>query len=203
MTNYFLSRESTGLLVIDVQEKLFPLVERSCEVMQAMRMLIQGFQILKLPIVATMQYPKGLGDAVKSLKDCLGSGQKFLEKTAFSCLGDPILKKDLLNMPVKQWVLVGIEAHVCVLQTAKDLLAANKQVVVLNDAISSRSIYDYSTAIAELRDCGARISSTETVLFELLRDSKAAEFKAISELIKSQGCCQGSSKEDCQKSCSP
>ena len=99
-------------------------------------------------------------------------------------MDDDLVKAELLLAPVSQWVLAGIEAHVCVLQTAKDLLEQGKQVVVLNDAISSRSIYDFSTAIAEMRDCGARISSTETVLFELLRDSKAAEFKEISQLIK-------------------
>lgn len=89
-----------------------------------------------------------------------------------------------MHAPTDQWVLIGIEAHVCVLQTAKDLIAEGKQVVVLNDAIGSRSIYDFSTAIAEMRDCGVRITSTETILFELLRNSQAAEFKAMSQLIK-------------------
>jgi nicotinamidase-related amidase len=101
-------------------------------------------------------------------------------------LNDPELNKYLLALPVQQWVLIGIEAHVCVLQTAKDLLRENKQVVVLNDAISSRSIYDFATAIAEMRDCGVRISSAETILFELLKDSKAEEFKQISHLVKEE-----------------
>lgn len=182
--NYKLDRSTTGLLVIDVQEKLFPLVENTCHVMQAMQKAVQGFQILQLPIYVTEQYPKGLGNTVATLKGMLGDRQTIMTKTAFSCLDDDAVKKSLLSLPIKQWVLVGIEAHVCVLQTAKDLLEAGKQVVVLNDAISSRSIYDYSTAIAEMRDCGARISSTEIVLFELLRNSKAAEFKEISQLIK-------------------
>lgn len=182
--NFKLNRERTGLLLIDVQEKLFPYVENSCIVMHAMQKVIRGFQILGVPIYATEQYPKGLGGTVAVLKGLLGPSQQYLTKTAFSCLDDEAIKKAFLELPIDQWVVIGIEAHVCVLQTVKDLLLCDKQVVVLNDAISSRSIYDFSTAIAELRDCGARISSTETVLFELLRTSKASEFKEVSQLIK-------------------
>lgn len=182
--NQKLSRQHVGLLVIDVQEKLFPLVENSCHVMQAIQKAVQGFQILGLPIFVTEQYPRGLGPTVAPLKGMLGEHQQYYVKTTFSCLDDDATRQALLALPISQWILIGIEAHVCVLQTAKDLLGSHKQVTVLNDAISSRSIYDYSTAIAELRDCGARISSAETVLFELLRDAKAAEFKEISQLIK-------------------
>ncbi|MEI8366440.1 MAG: isochorismatase family protein [Parachlamydiaceae bacterium] len=182
--NYRVDRANVGLLVIDVQEKLFPYVENSCVVMQTMQKAIRGFQILHLPIYVTEQYPRGLGGTVPTLKGILGEGQRYLTKTAFSCLADDAIRQELVHSSITQWVIVGIEAHVCVLQTAKDLLEQGKQVIILNDAISSRSIYDFSTAIAELRDCGARISSTETVLFELLRDSKATEFKEISQLIK-------------------
>lgn len=182
--NYKLNRKNTGLLVIDVQEKLFPYVENSCIVMQTLQKAIRGFQILKLPIYVTEQYPKGLGGTMATLKGVFGEKQHYLEKTTFSCMDNEEVKKSLLGAPISQWVVSGIEAHVCVLQTVKDLLESGKQVTVLNDAISSRSIYDFSTAIAEMRDYGARISSTETVLFELLRDSKAAEFKEISQLIK-------------------
>jgi nicotinamidase-related amidase len=182
--NRKLNRATTGLLVVDVQEKLFPYVENSCLVMQTLQKVVQGFQILSLPIYVSEQYPKGLGETVATLKGMLGNIPTFLSKTSFSCLDDDLIKKTLLDASVEQWVVIGIEAHVCVLQTVKDLLEQGKQVVVLNDAISSRSIYDFSTAIAEMRDCGARISSSETILFELLRDSKAAEFKEISQLIK-------------------
>lgn len=182
--NFKLMRDQTALLLIDVQEKLFPYVENSCHVVQSIQKAIRGFQILGLPIYVTEQYPKGLGSTIAVLKGILGDSQSYLTKTTFSCLDDELIKKELLNLPIDQWVVIGIEAHVCVLQTAKDLLLSHKQVVVLNDAISSRSIYDFSTAIAEMRDCGARISSTETVLFELLRNSKASEFKEISQLIK-------------------
>lgn len=182
--NFRLARETTGLLVIDVQSKLFPLEDRCQEVLLALQKAIKGFQIMGLPIVATEQYPQGLGSTLPGLKALLGEQQLYLTKRSFSCLAESTMKEALLQLPITQWVLVGIEAHVCVLQTAKDLIEANKEVVVLNDAITSRSVYDFSTAIAEMRDIGVRISSTETVLFELLHTSSAAEFKKISLLLK-------------------
>lgn len=182
--NYTLSRKQTGLLIVDVQDKLVPHVDRACEVVGAMQRMIKAFRLLNLPIFVTEQYPKGLGPTISALKHYLGDQQKIFTKTTFSCLGDPSVREKLLQSSVHQWVLMGLEAHVCVLQSAKDLLTAGQQVVVLNDCITSRSIYHYSTAIAEMRDCGARISCTETVLFELLRDSTDPAFKEISLLIK-------------------
>ena len=152
--------------------------------MQGIQKIIKGFQFLEIPIFVTEQYPKGLGSTYPTLKGLLGSHQHFFSKTTFSCLSDPSIKKEILESALSQWVVIGIEAHVCVLQTVRDLLLEGMQVVVPNDAMSSRSIYDFSTAIAEMRDMGARISSTETLLFELLKDSKAKEFKEISQLIK-------------------
>lgn len=182
--NYTLSRNKVGLILVDVQERLFGYVERPCEVLDTLQKLIQGFQIMHLPIVVTEQYPQGLGSTILALKNCLGEQQKYLTKTTFSCMGDPEIHDYIIGLPIDQWVVVGIEAHVCVLQTVKDLLAIGKQVAVLNDAITSRSIYDFSTAIAEMQQLGVRVTSTETVLFELIRDSKAPEFKAISQLVK-------------------
>lgn len=184
MKSFVLDRSKTGLLIVDVQEKLFNLVDRQCQVMTMLTKLIKGFKILDLPIVISEQYPKGLGPTVAGLKGLVGDKGTYIEKTSFSCLGASPHREKIMSMPVEQWVVAGIEAHVCILQTVRDLIATGKQVVVINDAITSRSVYDFSTAIAELRDCGARISSTETILFELLRDSKVPEFKAMSELIK-------------------
>lgn len=182
--NFSLQKSQSALLVVDLQEKLVPLVERSAEMLSAVQKAIKGIQILGVPIVATEQYPQGLGGTVAGIKSLLGDQQIYYPKTTFSCLADESIRDHLLAMPVQQWILVGIEAHVCVLQTAKNLIAADKQVVVLNDAISSRSIYDYATAIAEMRDIGVRVTSVETVLFELLHGSQAPEFKKISQLLK-------------------
>ncbi len=175
----------TALLIIDVQEKLFPRVENNEEVLNTMIKVIKGFQILGIPIYATEQYPQGLGETIPEIKHLLGPGQIYFSKTSFSCLGNEHIQEILLSHGANQWVLVGLEAHVCVLQSARSLLQADQEVVVLNDAISSRSVYDFSTAIAEMRDMGVRISSSETILFDLLRDAKAPQFKSISQLIKS------------------
>lgn len=192
MKNFFLDRKHTGLIVVDVQEKLFSKVERGAEVLEVMLQLIKSFQILQLPIVVTEQYPQGLGPTLPILKQSFCKEQKYLAKTSFSCVADPKIKDHLFSLPIQTWVVIGIEAHVCILQTVKDLLADGKDVVVINDAITSRSIFDFSTAIGEMRDMGVRVSSAETVLFELLRDSKVPEFKAVSQLIKegfNGGCC--------------
>lgn len=173
------------LLVVDIQEKLFPLVEHPCEMLAKAILLLKGCQLLNLPILLSEQYPKGLGSTIEAIRSLMGPEGRYFSKTTFSCLKDPILEQEVAQVGRSQWILMGIEAHVCILQTARSLIEAGHEVIVANDAISSRSIYDFSTAIAELRDLGARITSTETILFELLGDAKNPEFKAISQLIKS------------------
>ena len=185
MASFKLKRNDTALMVIDVQDKLFNKVEHSCEVLQSIQKVIKGFQILQRPILVTEQYPEALGPTIATIKACLEDDQVYFSKTCFSGLKNSAIREHVQEQSsLQQWILCGIEAHVCVLQTARDLIAKGKEVVVLNDAISSRSIFDYSTAIAELRDMGARVSSVEIVLFELMEDSKIPEFKAISQLIK-------------------
>lgn len=181
--NRFIEKGKTGFLVVDVQDKLFPLVENPVEATEAMIKAIKGFKLLGLPYIVSEQYPEKLGSTIVELKGLI-ERDKVYTKTAFSCLKDDKLKEAILKEPVDTWIVLGIEAHVCILQTAKDLILNGKQCVVLNDAISSRSVYDYSSAIAELRDIGARVSSLETILFELMQNSKAPEFKSISQLIK-------------------
>lgn len=189
MSKENLTRKNCALLVIDVQDKVFAHVDRGMDVFKNIQKAVQGFQTLHMPIVVTEQYPEGLGSTIMPLQMALGKEYQPKMKSTFSCMDDPALNKYLMSLPIQQWVLAGIEAHICILQTAKALIRAGKQVTVLNDAISSRSIFDFSTSIAEMRDEGVRISSVETVLFELLRDSHAPEFKAISDLVKTRCCC--------------
>lgn len=188
MLNQSLSKEQAGLLIVDVQEKLFPHIDHPCDILDKMLLAIEGCKILGLPIVVSEQNPKGLGYTIAPIRNLLPEDQKYYDKTSFSCLKNEELLHTLERMPVKQWILVGIEAHVCILQTAKDLIRKGYEVTILNDATSSRSIYDFSTAIAEFRDIGARVTSTETVLFELTEDAKNQKFKEISHLIKSKAC---------------
>lgn len=185
MKNNNLEKSTTGLLLIDIQDRLFPYIERSSEMMHAIKTIIDGFKILNLPIYVSEQVPEKMGKTLLELRHILPEETYcYFSKTTFSCLGNSHFRKIIDEGIIKQWVLIGIETHVCVLQTARDLIRLNHDVIVLNDATSSRSIYDYSTAIAEIRDCGARVSSVETVLFELLSDSSVPEFKQISRLIK-------------------
>ncbi|WP_042280194.1 isochorismatase family protein [Candidatus Protochlamydia sp. R18] len=183
-----LERSQTALLIIDMQDKIFATVDHGAEVLKAIFKTIKGFQALQIPIFISEQYPQGLGETLMDLKSLLRDQYSPWVKTTFSCLDDPIIKKYIEKSYIQQWVIVGLEAHICILQTAKGLLQAGKQVIVLNDAIASRSIYNFSIAIAEMRDLGIRISSSETILFELLKDSKQPEFKSISQMIKSCEC---------------
>lgn len=176
-----LDAAKTACLIVDVQEKIYPLMFEPLELLDKLKLMIQAAQLLNLPLVTTEQYPKGLYHTIQALKDLLGPSQHYFTKTTFSACQDPTIREALKQ---EQWILLGIEAHVCIQQTAYDLIQMGKQVVVISQAISSRSIYDYSTAIAEMRDMGARIASCEAVLFELLGDSKHPQFKAISQLIK-------------------
>lgn len=180
----FLKKERTGIWLIDVQEKLFPLVDHACEIKEKICFMLQSARLLGLPILVTEQYPEGLGKTLAQIKDYLPSGQLIYPKTTFSGYRDPEVQKAVQHTGADEWILMGIEAHICVLQTAKDLLEAKKQVTVLNDAISSRSLFDFSTAIGELRDAGARISSAETVIYEIVQDAKSPDFKALLPLIK-------------------
>jgi len=184
MSARFLNKNKTGLWIVDVQENLFSLVDRSYEVLEKICFTLEASQKLSLPIFVSEQYPKGLGNTVQAIKERLPQNQMIFSKTAFSGYCEPTIKQEIDKMGIETWILVGIEAHICVLQTAKDLLDAGMGVVVLNDAVSSRSMFDFSTAMGELRDEGARLSSCETVIYELIRDSAFHEFKAILPLVK-------------------
>lgn len=173
----------SGLWIIDVQEKLYPKIDRSCEILESICFFLEVAKVLELPIVVTEQYPKGLGKTVRPILERLPSGQQIWSKTTFSGYLDPTIRRSVAPLS-ESWILVGIEAHICVLQTAKDLLADGKQVIVLNDAISSRSLFDFSTAIAEMKEAGARISSSETMVYEMVKDAASPKFKKILPLVK-------------------
>ena len=172
------------LLIVDVQEKVFRAVDRQMDVLHTMQTLIKGMQLMHLPIYISEQYPTGLGPTVQGIRELLTNDVMIFSKRTFSCWKTQAIRDMIVKSGITQWILVGIETHVCILQTAKDLKKNNFDVVVLNDAVSSRSLYDYSTAISELKEDGIRVSSVETVLFELMETSEAPEFKAFSELLK-------------------
>lgn len=189
MSSFTLQPDQTILLIIDMQEKIFVSVDRGFEVLNNLCKFVRGSQFLNLPIVQSEQYPEGLGKTVAPLQTLLDQAYQPWVKSTFSCIDDPKFLNYVLSLPYQQWIVTGIEAHICVLQTVKGLLKIGKQVTVLNDAVTSRSSFHFTTAIAEMHDAGARTSCAETVLFELLQDSKHPQFKSISNLVKTSCNC--------------
>ncbi len=178
-----LQRENTGLLIIDIQEKISAVMKYREDVLTNTIKLIKGFQVFKLPIFITEQYRKGLGPTAPEILAALGTTAIF-EKMTFSCCGLPSLMNQLQDSKRQQIVLCGIETHVCVQQTALDLLANGFQVYLIADAVSSRHELDHKTAIQRMRQAGVIVTTTESVLFELLVAAKTEEFKPISQLVK-------------------
>lgn len=145
--------------------------------------LIEGLQILKIPVLYTEQYAKGLGETLPELKS-LFNHDNPVEKMAFSCCDEQFFMSDLTRFHKKDVIIAGIEAHVCILQTVIDLLEKGYHPVVVEDCISSRKPHDKSIAIKRMRSEGAVITTYESVLFELQRVAGNASFKSISKLIK-------------------
>ena len=178
-----LNRYKCVLLVIDVQEKFVPVIEEFKSIEKNIIKLIKGFQLLGVPIRYTEQYPKGLGRTVESIRKHLKDLEP-VEKMYFStcCEGD--IMRPLKREGIKQVVLAGIETHVCVLQSALDFLEQGFQVYVVRDASTSRRELDRDTAIMRMIQEGVTVTTTESVLFELVEVSGTEEFKKISALVK-------------------
>ena len=168
----------TTLLLIDLQERLAPAIHDVDAVLRHNLWLTDIAKQLAIPVIATVQYPKGLGPTVPALAEKLLPEQIF-EKIHFSAVADGCLQK-LPDYSRDQIVLTGTEAHVCVLQTALDLLAAGKQVFVVAEAIGSRRPEDRLFAIERLRQEGCRIVTREMVAFEWLHRAGTEQFRQIS-----------------------
>jgi len=177
-----LHREKTALLVIDLQEKIMPAVMNYERVLENTLKLIKGFKVMNLPIYYTEQYPKGLGPTAAVLKEELTG--EAVQKMTFSCFGAGDLFKELIQKGITQVVACGVESHVCVQQTAMDLEGNGFQVYLAADAASSRRELDYNTAMDRMRMNGIQVTTTESVLFELLNVCGTDEFKAVSKIVK-------------------
>ncbi|KAF0151894.1 MAG: amidase [Ignavibacteria bacterium] len=178
-----LKKEKTALLVIDIQERILPVIHEWETVVANTLKLINGFQIMNVPIFYTEQYPKGLGGTESRIKEAL-SEAKFYEKITFSCIGAGNLFDDLKSAGIVQVVVCGVESHVCVQQTVLDLLANGFQVNLAADAVSSRRKFDFETSLNRMHSNGAEVTVTESILFELLEVCGTVEFKSVSKLVK-------------------
>jgi nicotinamidase-related amidase len=181
-----LQRADTLLIIIDVQEKLMPVIDRAADVERNIDRLVRGCHVLDIPVIITEQYVKGLGATVPLVRRALEetSGYEPLEKMCFSGFGNGEFQAALRQQKRKQLLITGVETHVCVYQTVTDLLAANYDVTLIADAVSSRSPQNKEIAIQRMSANGAKISSTEMALFELLGVSGTDEFRAIVKLVK-------------------
>jgi nicotinamidase-related amidase len=176
-------KENTLGLVIDYQERLLPHIYENQQLLANTRVLVEGLKALAIPLLVTEQYRKGLGITVPEIKN-LFSPFNPLEKVSFSCYDDEGIGKALAATDKTAVIICGIEAHVCVLQTAIDLAASNYTPVVVLDCISSRKPDDKQTAVKRMRQEGIIITSCEAILFELCRFAGTDQFKAISKLVK-------------------
>ena len=178
-----LKSEHALLLVIDVQGKLANLAWRSERMQNNIRILIEGSRILDIPMLVTEQYPKGLGHTIDSIALLFGDAP-VLEKNSFSCCGEYAFELKLNEMHKTDIIVCGIETHVCVYQTVRDLLDLGYNVHLVTDAVSSRTEDNWRLGVETCRSLGAKITGTEMLLFEMLRESGTERFKAISKLVK-------------------
>ncbi|HEY9840084.1 MAG: isochorismatase family protein [Candidatus Sericytochromatia bacterium] len=180
MESLRLSRDRAVVVLVDVQERLFAHIYENQQLERNLLRLLQGLQILELPIVVTQQYTRGLGPTIPALQRLFDT--PALEKMHFSCCGSAEFNQAVDT--AKTVILCGIEGHVCVMQTALDLLAQGKRVVWVDDCIGSRRPSDKALALQRLLPHGLVPASTESLLLELCEISGTPEFKAISGLIK-------------------
>jgi len=178
-----LSPKFSLLFVIDVQEKIFATMYEQDEVEKNMIRMVKGADIFGVPIVWTEQYPKGLGKTIPVLKSEL-EGHVCREKVTFSCTDDENIRFVIEEANIKDALLCGIEAHVCVYQTAMDLLEMGYRVHLVADAVMSRHKSNYVLALRKMEKMGVHMTSVEMALFELQRVAKGETFKQIAALIK-------------------
>lgn len=171
-------------LIIDIQERLAPVIHEHKEVEANALILAKAFEALGAPIIVSEQYPKGLGPTVPELKEaCDQAGAEYYEKTRFTAVTPNILRA-IRKTGRGDIVISGMETHICVWQTAIDLLSLGYRVYIAEDAVGSRKPEHKARALANMEDYGVIISPVETLLYEMLLDSKHPAFKTISKLIK-------------------
>lgn len=175
--------ENCSLAIVDIQGKLAQLMHDKEILFKNTAILAQAAKILGIPILWCQQCPDSLGTTVPEIAEHL-KGIEPVNKSSFSCLGDPNFKQKLHALNRSHILLAGIETHICIYQTASDLLKADYSVEIIKDAVSSRSEENKTTALDRLKAEGAAISSTEMTLFQLLKNANHPNFKQIAKLIK-------------------
>lgn len=182
-SKYFIERESAVLLIIDIQTRLVPAIADHEQIVHQSSVLLQTANLMELPVLATEQYPRGLGSTVEEIKQDLPEKVVVSEKISFDACTDEI-RQALLASGRKQVIICGMETHVCVYQTVRRLIADGYEVFVAADAVGSRTVANKENALAMFRQMGAVVSNTETLIFDLLQVAGTPLFKQVSALIK-------------------
>jgi len=178
-----LSSEETVLVVVDIQGKLAQLMHDREGLFSNAKKMIRGAGILELPIIWVEQNPRGLGPTVPEIAELM-PGISPISKMTFSCAGNSEFTRRLESLGRKHVLLLGIETHVCIYQSAMDLLELGYRVHVIADAVSSRTEENKRLALTKIRDLGATLTTTETALFELLKVAEGPRFKAMLEIVR-------------------
>ncbi len=177
-------KDETVAIVIDIQEKLFPHIHEHDVLKKNTEILVDGLKALEIPMVVTEQYKKGLGETIEGIKEKVADCPAF-EKKAFSCCDDAPFMGNLKERNDKKFVILfGIEAHICLMQTAIDLKENGFQPVIIEDCVGSRNPENKRIAINRMLQEGITVTSYESILFELCRYAGNDTFKAISKLVK-------------------
>ncbi len=177
------TRENSAVLLIDYQERFVNVVFDHENTLRNIKLLINGANIYSLPVYVSEQVPEKLGPTIKELKT-ITENAKYFSKQTMSCCGKSDFVDELKNRGIGKIAICGIEAHVCVSQTAHDLLNNGFQVHIAVDAITARSEFNKNIAVEKMRDSGVIISSAETVLFEMAYSAGSEEFKKLQGLFK-------------------
>lgn len=178
-----ITTENTIGMIIDIQERLFPVMFEKEKLLGNCLTLIQGLSELNVPFIVSQQYTKGLGETLPEIKSAI-QDFKYYEKRDFSCCDELHIVERIHKLGAKNIIVCGIESHVCVLQTAVDLKEAGLNPIVVMDCVSSRTKENLELAKERFRFEGIMMTSYESILFELTRSSKATGFRAISRLVK-------------------
>ena len=178
-----LSCAETVLLVVDIQEKLVRAMHAREELVLRAQQLVQGARVLNIPVLCTEQNPRGLGPTVPEIAAHLGEARP-IGKFSFGCCASEDFMRALQATARRNVLIAGIETHVCVYQTALELIAKGYRVEVVADACSSRTLQNKQTGLEKMRDAGAAVTSVETALFELLKVADGPLFKQILSIVK-------------------
>ena len=178
-----LNTENTVLIIVDVQGKLAHLMRQKNILFDNLQRLIKGMQILGIPIIWLEHCPEALGPTIPEVANLL-SDIKPISKHSFSCCGSDEFMQKIKKLNRQQVLIAGIETHICIYQTAMDLLDLQYEIQIVADAVSSRTRENFKIGLEKIKDLGAALTSTETALFELLKEASGKRFREILKIVK-------------------